>query len=84
MLNKHLRYIQEGVRSTHKITIMCTEQAANETLIPLIEYIKQTADPGHSFDIVVDPDMSETRKSFGMDGDGAAYIHSIKTEVIEK
>jgi len=80
MINKYLKIIQEGMKPTHRIIIECTEQAANETLIPLLEYLKKTSDPGHSFGIVVDPDDSEHRKTFGMDGDGSAYIISIKSE----
>jgi len=64
----------------YKITIECTDQAAEECLIGLLEYIKQNSDPGHSFDIVVDPDMRENKKSFYMDGDGNSYIKSIKAE----
>jgi hypothetical protein len=47
-------------------------------LIQLIEYIKVCAAPGHSFDVVVDPDSIEGRKSFFMDGDGSFYIRHIK------
>ena len=47
-------------------------------LVRLIEYIRVLAGPGHSFEVVVDPDMSENKKSFGMDGDGAFYIKDIK------
>jgi hypothetical protein len=43
-------------------------------LVKLIEYIRVTAGPGHSFDIVVDPDMREHRKSFFIDGDGSFFI----------
>ena len=47
-------------------------------LIQLIEYIRVCAGPGHSFDVVVDPDSSEGRKSFFMDGDGSFFIRQIK------
>jgi hypothetical protein len=47
-------------------------------LIKLIEYIRVVAGPGHSFDVVVDPDMREHRKSFFMDGDGSFFIREIK------
>ena len=47
-------------------------------LVKLIEYIRVTAGPGHSFDVVVDPDMSEYKKSFFMDGDGSFFIKDIK------
>lgn len=47
-------------------------------LVRLIEYIRILAGPGHSFEVVVDPDMREHRKSFGMDGDGSFFIKEIK------
>ena len=47
-------------------------------LVRLIEYIGRTAAPGHSFEVVVDPNMREHRKSFGIDGDGSFYIQDIK------
>ena len=36
----------------------------------LLEYIQRTAGIGHSFEVVVDPDDSEYRRRFGIDGDG--------------
>jgi len=68
----------------YKITIECTDQAAEECLIGLLEYIKKNSDPGHSFGIVVDPDMRENKQSFYMDGDGNSYIKSIKAERFDK
>ena len=47
-------------------------------LILLIDYINRLSGPGHSFDVVVDPDMRENRKSFFIDGDGAFYIKDLK------
>ena len=47
-------------------------------LIRLIEYIGRVSAPGHSFEVVVDPDMRENRKSFGIDGDGSFYIDEFK------
>ncbi len=50
------------------------------SLVKLIEYIRRTAGPGHSFEVVVDPDMSEYRKSFFMDGDGSFSIRDVKKD----
>lgn len=36
----------------------------------MLEYIRDTASIGHSFEVVVDPDDSQYRKVFGIDGDG--------------
>ena len=47
-------------------------------LVRLIYYIGVLAGPGHSFEIVVDPDMREHRKSFYADGDGSFFIQDIK------
>ena len=84
MLESYLNRIQETTEPTYCITIECTSQAAKETLLPLLEYLKRTAAIGHSFTIVVNPGDSDYEKEFGMDGDGAAHITSIKYEVIEK
>lgn len=43
----------------------------------LIEYCGEIGNDGHSFSIVVDP-SSDTEKSFGWDGNGGAYIKSVK------
>lgn len=81
MLQRYINQIQEGVTPSHYITIECTEQAAKDTLLPLLEYLKRQAGIGHSFPIVVDPDDSEYREKFYMDGDGAAHIISIESKV---
>ena len=47
-------------------------------LISLIDYINILSGPGHSFEVVVDPDMREHKKSFYMDGDGAFSIKDLK------
>lgn len=47
-------------------------------LVKLIDYIMHSANPGHSFEVVVDPDMKEYRKTFFMDGDGSFYIFKVK------
>lgn len=47
----------------------------------LIEHIKTITSPGHSFDVIVDPDSSE-KQTFFMDGDGSFHIKSIKEETM--
>lgn len=81
MLQEYIDEIQRGITPNYVITIECTEQAAKDTLLPLLEYLKRQAGIGHSFPIVVDPDDSEYRKEFYMDGDGAANIISIDSKV---
>jgi len=57
------------------ISFKCSEYAAKEELAPLLEYIGKNGNPGHSFEIVVDPDDSEKRESFFFDGDGSSHIN---------
>ncbi len=47
-------------------------------LVKMIDYIMHTANPGHSFEVVVDPDLREYTKKFFMDGDGSFRIWSVK------
>lgn len=44
----------------------------------LITYLAQTANIGHSFSVVVDPDNSEYTKTFYIDGDGSDYIGEVQ------
>ena len=46
----------------------------------MVEYIRSTAIVGHSFEIVVDPDSRETKRSFSADGDGAFFIKDVKVD----
>ena len=50
----------------------------DDQLVKMIEYIRGVAGIGHSFEVVVDPDMREYRKRFFMDGDGSFYIQDVK------
>lgn len=50
----------------------------DKSLVRLLEYIKGNANIGHSYEVIVDPDDKERKKSFGIDGDGPFYIFSIK------
>jgi len=72
--------LKESYRDKVKIEITCTEAAALDSLLPLIEYIKRNGAPGHSFGIVVEPDetIENGKRSFGFDGDGADVIYEIK------
>jgi len=51
---------------------------SEDQLVKLIDYIMHTANIGHSFEVVVDPDMREYRKTFYMDGDGSFRIQDVK------
>jgi len=58
--------------------IEVTVRDPDNEFLKLIEYIKSLAAPGHSFDVMVDPDMRENKQSFNMDGDGSFFIKQIK------
>lgn len=47
-------------------------------LIRLIDHIGRAAGPGHSFSVVVDPDDSEYKREFFIDGDGSFFIQDLK------
>ncbi len=47
-------------------------------LIKMLDYIRATAGIGHSFIVVVDPDLREYTKKFSIDGDGPFHINSLK------
>ena len=46
----------------------------------LLETIRSVANSGHSFDVVVDPDIKECTQKFFIDGDGACHIRSLKVK----
>jgi hypothetical protein len=50
----------------------------DNSFVEMLKYIGDTASGGHSFEVIVDPDMREYRKSFGIDGDGSFYLKTIK------
>jgi hypothetical protein len=65
----------DGAQPTHKIVIELIDD--DNSLLKLLQDIKQCSDPGHSFNVVVDPgDPGETHVN--IDGDGAFRIVSIK------
>jgi len=49
-----------------------------DQLVKMIDYIIHTANIGHSFKVVVDPDMREYRKKFYFDGDGTFHVKEVK------
>ena len=60
--------------NTVKIEIECTDTAAKESLLPLLDYLKAQGSIGHTADFKVD------NKIFTFDGDGNHRISSIKFE----
>ena len=49
----------------------------DNNLFNMLEYIKTAANVGHSFVVVVDPDIKD-HKTFSIDGDGSFYIKNVK------
>ncbi len=47
------------------------------SLIAFLKGLARTANPGHSFEVIMDPDGDDGPQTFGFDGDGAFRIHSI-------
>ncbi len=73
----HIRHIV-AYKGPPQSTIEIECNDTEGSLVKLLAYIMRTGNIGHSFDIVVDPDMKEYRMNFGWDGDGADNIRSIK------
>lgn len=59
-------------------TIVIEVRDTDRELIKMIDYIMHTANIGHSFEVVVDPNLSDYRKRFFIDGDGSFSIANIK------
>ena len=55
----------------------------DDQMVKMLEYIRSISVIGHSFDIVVDPDLREYKKSFYADGDGSFFIKSVKKNGIK-
>lgn len=60
-----------------EVTIVCSKDAADESIVPLINHMANIGNVGHSYSIIVDPENSDTKKQFGFDGDGNHKIHDV-------
>jgi hypothetical protein len=63
--------------SSEETQIIVSLNDPDGSLIKFLEALKSTANPGHSFEVIMDPDGDEPQK-FGFDGDGAFRIGDIK------
>lgn len=64
-----------------KITVLCSDP--DNTLEELLKKIKEIGNGGHSFEIILDPEMSKANGGnikLYWDGDGSDYISNIKIE----
>ena len=79
---KYIKENKDDMNKTKIITIKFNDIAGD--LENLLKCIKATSDPGHTFDVIVDPIDTENAESFEMDGDGSFQIIDIKTEYVDK
>jgi hypothetical protein len=49
-------------------------------LVKMIDYIMHNANIGHSFEVVVDPELRESKRTFYMDGDGSFRIQEVRKD----
>jgi hypothetical protein len=65
-------------KDMYKYEITCRDP--DGTLKDMIEHIGKLGNTGHSFSIIVDPDITkeEGKRTFEWDGDGSDYIHEVK------
>lgn len=68
---------------TGKVKITIEANDSEGSLYQLLSYLQELGNMGHSFSIVVDPDMSEYKRNFGWDGDGPDRISSISIKKSE-
>ena len=50
----------------------------DDQLLNLLKHLQVSANVGHSFNVIVDPDNEDHKGEFGIDGDGMFYLKSIK------
>lgn len=73
------KIINEADQSKDKYKLVIELRDPDHSLEKLIQYIADSANVGHSYEVIVDPD-SDGKKSFGIDGDGPFHIFSVKVE----
>jgi hypothetical protein len=78
-IQRFARTITKTAMEKHIVCVTVTGDAP-ETLVRMFNHIKSITTVGHSFPIVVDPDDSEYKETFGMDGDGADHIVKIELD----
>lgn len=79
---KMLKENKEDMNKTKILTIKVNDTTGD--FERLLKCIKDSSDPGHTFDVIVDSINSENAETFEMDGDGTFQILEIKTEYTNK
>lgn len=73
--SKEKPVLDESYNTPKTYVIKCVD--SENSLLELLKYIKANGNGGHSFEIVVDPDSKDNKKSFFWDGDGPDRITEI-------
>ena len=66
------------LKAADPVKIELSARDSNGQLAELLNYIRHNGNGGHSFVIIVDPDLKENTKRFSWDGDGGDRIEEIK------
>ena len=66
------------LKAADPVKIELSAKDSNGQLAELLNYIRHNGNGGHSFVIIVDPDLKENTKRFSWDGDGGNRIDEIK------
>lgn len=81
MLNKQHPFDMKFQKSEHDMfKIELTVRDPDRELVKLLQKIQRHANPGHSFVVIVDPDLGKEdggSEKFSMDGDGSFYLKEI-------
>lgn len=79
---KYIKENKDDMNKTKIITIKVNDVTGD--LENLLKCIQATSNPGHTFDVIVDPIDTKNAESFEMDGDGSFQIIDIQTKYIDK
>lgn len=71
--------LQKAPREQSTVTVTCS-QAGAQTLAGLIQKVKRLGNPGHSYEIHLDPDAGKEGDRHGWDGDGPDHIFDIQID----
>jgi len=71
--------------SVDKKVIVVTLNDPDNSLVNFLDWLKKTANPGHTFVVVGDPEREGNKApKFGFDGDGSFRIDDIEVKELEK
>lgn len=73
------KIVNEAENNKDKIKLVIELRDPDGSLEKLIRYIAESANGGHSYEVLVDVG-NDGEKSFGIDGDGAFHIFDVKVE----